>query len=67
MTQTELVSGGLLRISEACKFLGISVATIYRLMERGELTYTRVGYGRRIPKNAIEQYLVHRMVEGSIP
>ena len=46
---------GLARINEAEQFLGLSRATLYGLMERGEMPYVKLGKSRRIPWNALEE------------
>ncbi len=39
---------------EAGAFLGISLASVYRLMERQSLAWTKIGGSRRIPRAALE-------------
>jgi excisionase family DNA binding protein len=43
----------LLTIKETAKATGISVATLYRMMDRRELTYCKFGKCRRIPISAL--------------
>jgi excisionase family DNA binding protein len=44
---------GLVTVEEAAKFLGLSRAFIYVLMERGELRSCRIGRTRRIPRASL--------------
>jgi excisionase family DNA binding protein len=48
-----LVADGLVSVAEACKFLGLSRATLYVLMDKGELAYCKIGGSRRIPRRAL--------------
>jgi len=48
-----LVSDGLVTLREACRFLAISRATLYRLMQAGELQSAKIGKGRRIPRSSL--------------
>ena len=47
----------LLRLSEAAKLLACVKGTLYTLMDRGDLEYVRVGADRRIPRQAIVDYI----------
>ena len=49
----EVVADGLLRISDASKFLGLSRSKLYQLMDRGELPFVKIGRARRIPRRAV--------------
>ena len=51
----------LLRPEEAAEFLKISRATLYVLMERGQIPSVRVGRARRIPSEALKRWLKERM------
>lgn len=57
----DLVGEGLITVREACKFLGISRATCWKLMNRGELPYVHVGGVRRIPRLALHDFIVSNM------
>ena len=48
-----LVSDGLMRVQEAARFLGLSRASVYQLMDRGELPWVKLGRARRIPRRAV--------------
>ena len=47
----------LLRPDEAARRLGCSKGTLYRLLAAGKLGYVRIGADRRIPEDAIEDYV----------
>jgi excisionase family DNA binding protein len=49
---------GLASVKEAERFLNLSRATIYAMMEKRELRYVKLGKSRRIPWAAI-----HELVE----
>jgi excisionase family DNA binding protein len=59
-----LLVEGLVTVKEAGQFLGLSVASVYNLMGRGELPYVKLGRSRRIPRRALVElaarYLVGR-------
>ena len=48
-----LVSDGLMRVQDAALFLGLSRSSVYKLMERGELLWVKLGRARRIPRRAV--------------
>lgn len=50
---------GLLRISEAARFLDISRSKLYRLMHTGELPFVKLGKARRLTVEGLNQ-LVER-------
>ena len=49
----ELVADGLVSIDEAMAFLSVGRSTLYELMDRGFLSYAKIGRCRRIPKKAL--------------
>jgi excisionase family DNA binding protein len=49
----ELLSEGLVSVTYAREYLGVCRATIYVLMDKGELAYTKIGGSRRIPRKAL--------------
>jgi excisionase family DNA binding protein len=53
---------GLASVKDAERYLGLSRATIYQLMEKGELRYAKIGRSRRIPWSALEQLVEKSMV-----
>jgi excisionase family DNA binding protein len=52
----EQVRDGFARVAEAAKFLGLSRAKVYQLMETGDILYAKFGKSRRIPRKALEDY-----------
>lgn len=58
----KLVDSGLARIDEGCRFLGISRAKLYEIMERGELPYVKIGRSRRLPRQALKEFAAQRLV-----
>lgn len=48
-----LVEDGLLSIDEAMAFLSISRSTLYELMDKGLLPWSKIGRSRRIPRRAL--------------
>lgn len=61
----KLVESGLARIDEGCRFLGISRAKLYEIMERGELSYVKIGRSRRLPRQALKEFAAQRLVGGA--
>jgi excisionase family DNA binding protein len=57
-----VVDGGFLDVAEAGKFLGLSRAKLYQLMDNQELTYAKFGKARRIPRRALLEYAARGMV-----
>ncbi len=49
-------------IPEVAKCLAISRASVYALMDRGELPYTKLGSSRRIPWAAVERLIQNNTV-----
>jgi excisionase family DNA binding protein len=49
----EMVVDGMQTVKEAAAFLGVSVATLYGLMARGDLPFVKLGRSRRIPRRAL--------------
>ena len=49
----QLVVDGLVSLRDAMAFLSIGRSTIYELMEKGMLPYSKIGRSRRIPKRAL--------------
>lgn len=64
MTRRELVSDGLISTKEAIKFLGVSRATLWRLMDRRELPWVHIGRARYIPKKALMELAVDNLKWG---
>ncbi len=51
----------LLTIVEAANLLGVGRTTLYELLARGELQAVRIGRSRRVPRQAVDDY-VNRLV-----
>jgi excisionase family DNA binding protein len=47
----------LLRIDAAAERLAVSRATLYRMLQRGEIPTVRIGTAVRIPASALERWL----------
>jgi excisionase family DNA binding protein len=52
-TAEDLVSGGLVTVSEAQRFSGLGRTSIYALMTSGQLPSLKIGGSRRIPRQAL--------------
>jgi excisionase family DNA binding protein len=52
----DLAQDGFVSVREAGKFLGLSRAKIYSLMDSGELRYAKFGKSRRVPRRALAEY-----------
>lgn len=53
-TQRErLVADGMVNTTEAANWLGVSMTTLWRMMDRGELPWVHIGRGRYIPRRAL--------------
>jgi excisionase family DNA binding protein len=63
----EIVSGGLQRISETARFLGVSRSFVYQLMNSGVLPTVRIGRSRRIPILAVRELAASNLVCASSP
>ena len=62
----DIVIEGLMRVPEAAIFFGLSRAAVYRLMDRGELSWVKLGRARRIPRRAAVDLAARRLIgEGS--
>ena len=56
------VKEGLAKVPEVAEYLGLSRAMVYRLMDRGELPYAKLGYARRVRWADVESYIAASMV-----
>ena len=54
-----------MKLAAAAAFLSRSRATLYTLMDRGELPFVKIGRSRRIPKRAVVE-LAARGLRGGI-
>jgi excisionase family DNA binding protein len=57
-----LVDSGFVDIRTAGQFLSLSRASVYKLMERGELLYAKFGRSCRIPHEALREYAARQLV-----
>ena len=60
MSLTEHEADDILTMSEACQYLKISRATMYRLLDKGEISGRKVGAGRgryRFSKRALLDWI----------
>jgi excisionase family DNA binding protein len=53
---------GLATVKDAERYLNLSRATIYGLMDQGQLRFVKIGKSRRIPWPAIEELVQKNMV-----
>jgi excisionase family DNA binding protein len=53
---TGLVDDGFATVARACEFLGLSRATLYKLMDTQGLQYAKFGKSRRLPWRALREY-----------
>lgn len=65
MADRSPVERALLRMSEAADALGLSRATVYELAQRGELRTVWVGAARRVPAEAIREFVAAREREAT--
>jgi excisionase family DNA binding protein len=53
---------GLATVPEVAIYLNVSRATVYAIMDAGDLRYTKLGKCRRIPWDAVERLVNNNMV-----
>jgi excisionase family DNA binding protein len=56
-----------LSLTEAAAWLGISLSTVKRLVDRRELAAVRIGARRKIPLSELENYALERLIGRSMP
>jgi excisionase family DNA binding protein len=54
----------LLRPAEAAEAIGVSRATLYAMLQRGELPRVRVGRTHRVPVDGLHQWIADRSTGG---
>ncbi len=57
-----IVGDGLLTVRQAAQFLGLSIASLYAFMGRGDLPFVKFGRSRRIPKKAVVELAAKNLV-----
>jgi excisionase family DNA binding protein len=62
---TNLLDEGLRTVEEGQEFTRLSRATLYSLMERGALSYVKIGRRRLIPHRALIELAQRGLVVGS--
>ena len=58
----DLVEGGLDRVPDVARFLGLSRSRVYSLMDAGQLAYVKIGRSRRIPHRAVVELAAKSLV-----
>jgi excisionase family DNA binding protein len=58
----DVVADGFASTAEACKFLSVSRAKLYAMMESRQLTYAKFGKSRRIPWHALHDLAARSLV-----
>jgi excisionase family DNA binding protein len=53
----------LLSVAEVARMLGLSRATVYKLVERGELGHHRISNAVRIPRGGLEGFIARSRVD----
>ena len=51
-----------MRIPEVARFLALSRASVYQLMDRGELAWVKFGRARRVPRRAVVELAARRLI-----
>jgi excisionase family DNA binding protein len=59
----ELRMKALISIAECEEMLGISRSTVYRLVERGQLTFVHIGRAVRIRRDEVEAFYTPAQTE----
>jgi excisionase family DNA binding protein len=60
--KVNLVGEGFVGVPEAARFLGLSRAKLYQLMDVGDLAYAKFGKSRRIPRKALVEFAARCLV-----
>jgi excisionase family DNA binding protein len=60
--QADVLQDGFVPVGAAAKFLGISRAKVYQLMDSGDILYAKFGKSRRIPLRALHRYAQNCLV-----
>lgn len=62
----DLMNEGLLTVKDAAAFLAVSRATVWKLMLSGDLVYSYIGHGRRIPRAALKALALKGLTSGRV-
>ena len=66
MTNEELLAGGLVKVSQAAKRLGIDRNTLYAWIQDGKIAHTCINGVYRIPTLAVEEMLRRGLKAGDM-
>jgi excisionase family DNA binding protein len=59
-----ITADGLVSVKEAAEFLGMCVASVYNLNEKGQLPFCKIGGSRRIPRRALIELAERNLIGG---
>lgn len=66
MTNKELLAGGLEKVAQAAKHLGVDRNTLYHWIQAGKMPYLCINGVYRIPTRAIDELLTQGLHLGSL-
>ncbi|MGI6623902.1 MAG: helix-turn-helix domain-containing protein [Limnochordia bacterium] len=66
MKDSNLASGGLCSVKEACAFLSLGKTSVYNLMAEGKLPFVFLGGVRRIPRVALIEFTEKALEVGRV-
>lgn len=52
-----MITAGLMTLTDAARYLGVSRGTVYALMGQGRIPWVRVGARRKVRRADLEQHL----------
>lgn len=58
----QLCDDGLDKVKDVAFFTKLSIATLYKLMNNGDLPYVKIGRSRRIPHRAVVELAAKNLV-----
>jgi excisionase family DNA binding protein len=61
-TALELLTDGLDTVPQVAKFLHLSVASVYKLMDKGQLPSLKIGRARRVPHRAVIEFAARHLM-----
>jgi excisionase family DNA binding protein len=59
---SQSVAEGFATVADACQYLRVSRATLYKLMDAGDLVYAKMRRSRRIPWRVLKEYGARSLV-----